>query len=56
MEKTIVFGEELEAPTREELKKMMLERLMKEADSIKQPSRELATKRVDAKLAAKQRL
>lgn len=35
---------------------MMLDRLTKEADSIKQSGRELATKRIEMKLAANQRL
>ena len=51
-----VFGETVEADSREELKKKMLAKLLEHTDQIKEPGRELASKRVEAKLAAKQRL
>lgn len=55
-ETTTVFGEVLEADTREELKDKMLAKLQEFANGKKEPLRELERKRVDAKLAAKQRL
>jgi hypothetical protein len=56
METTEVFGEKLEAPTREELKKLMLAKLDGVmAEQVDAP-RELERKRVAAKLSAKQRL
>ena len=51
-----VFGETLEADSREELKKKMLAKLQEFANGQKEVPRELERKRVEAKLAAKQRL
>lgn len=56
METTEVFGEKLEAPTREELKKLMIAKLNEVAKQQLDAPRELENKRVAAKLAAKSRL
>jgi hypothetical protein len=51
-----VFGETIEGDDWEDLRKKMLAKLMEHADQVKAPERELASKRIEAKLAAKQRL
>lgn len=51
-----VFGETIEAESREDLKKRMLAKLQEFADGQKEVPRELERKRVEAKLAAKRRL
>lgn len=56
METTCVFGEKLEAETREELKKLMLAKLANAMDQPTDNLRELECKRVAMKLAAKQRI
>lgn len=51
-----VFGEQLVADSREELKDKMIAKLMEAADGFKKKDSDLDAKRVQAKLEAKQRL
>lgn len=54
--RTTVFGEELVANNRHDLKDMILNRLAKEIHGDVDEARELERKRVQAKLDAKQKL